>query len=72
MLHNTPSGRTGEQEPCGQERRAHNTTHRAGTPVNRNQVAKDTAHTVQRASTPVNTMVFPGSQGIQKYFAFFF
>ena len=42
--HNTPSGHTGEQEPRDQGHRTPNRTHRAGTPVNRSQVFKDTAH----------------------------
>ena len=45
--HNAPRGRTGEQEPSGQGHRTRNTTHRAGTPVNRSQVARDTAHATQ-------------------------
>ena len=47
-LHNTPSRHTGEQEPSGPGHRTRNTTHRAGTPVNRSQVAQKTAHTTQR------------------------
>ena len=45
--HNAPSGNTGEQEPSGPGHRTHNATHRAGTPVNRSQVAQDTEHTTQ-------------------------
>ena len=45
--HSTPSVRTGEREPSGQGHRTRNTTQRAGTPVNRSQVAKDTAQTAQ-------------------------
>ena len=44
---NTPSGRTGEQEPSGPGHRTRNIPHRAGTPVNRNQVAQATAHATQ-------------------------
>ena len=46
--HSTPSGHTGEQEPSGAGHRTRNTTHRAGTPVNRSQVAGDTAQAKQR------------------------
>ena len=42
---NTPSGRTGEQEPSGPGHRTHHTTHPAGAPVNGSQVAQDTAQT---------------------------
>ena len=45
--HNTQSEHTGEQEPSGRGHRTHNTTHRAGAPVNRSQEAQDTAHTKQ-------------------------
>ena len=45
--HNTRSEHTGEQEPSGPGHRSRNTTHRAGTPVNRSQVAQDTAHATQ-------------------------
>ena len=41
--HNTPSGHNGEQEPSGPGHRPHKATHRAGTPVNRSQVVRDTA-----------------------------
>ena len=44
---NTPSGRTGEQEPGGPGHRTRNRTHPAGTSVNRSQVAQDTAHAKQ-------------------------
>ena len=47
MQHNTPSGHTGVQEASGAGHRTPNTTHRASKPVNRSQVAKDTAHTKQ-------------------------
>ena len=40
--HITPSEHTGEQEPSGPGHRTRNTTHTAGTPVNRSQVAQDT------------------------------
>ena len=43
--HSTPSGHTGEQEPSGPGHGKHKATHGAGTPVNRSQVAQDTAHT---------------------------
>ena len=46
--HNAPSEHTGEQEPCGPGHRTRNTRHWAGTPVNRSQVAQDTAHARQR------------------------
>ena len=53
--HNTPSGCTGEQEPGGPGHRTRETTHRAGTPVNRSQGAQDTAHAEQHTTgTPVN------------------
>ena len=45
--HNAPGEHTGEQEPSGPGHHTDNTTHRAGAPVNRSQVAKDTAHTTQ-------------------------
>ena len=45
MQNNTPSGHTGEQEPSGPGHRTREAKHRAGTPVNRSQVAQDTAHT---------------------------
>ena len=45
---NAPSGHTGEQEPSGPRHRTRHTTHRAGTPVNRSQVAQDTAQAKQR------------------------
>ena len=45
--HNPLSGRTGAQEPSGPGHRTRNTTHRAGAPVNRSQVAQDTAHAKQ-------------------------
>ena len=44
---NTPSGHIGEQEPGGPGHRTRKTTHRAGTPVNRSQVAQDTVHATQ-------------------------
>ena len=44
---NTPSGHTGEQEPSGPGHRTHNTTNQAGTPVNRGQLAQDTAQAKQ-------------------------
>ena len=42
---NAMSEHTGKQEPSGPGHRARNTTHGASTPVNRSQVAQDTAHT---------------------------
>ena len=45
--HNAPSEHIGEQEPSRPGHRTRKTTHRAGTPVNRNQVAQDTAHARQ-------------------------
>ena len=47
MQHNTSSGYTGEQEFSGQGHRTGKTIHRAGTPLNRSQVAKDTIHATQ-------------------------
>ena len=46
--HNTPSGHTREQEPNGPGHRRQNKTNRAGTPVNRSQVAQDNAQTKQK------------------------
>ena len=46
---NIPSGRTGKQEPSGPGHGTGNTARRAGTPVNRSQVAQDTAHATQHA-----------------------
>ena len=46
--HNTPNEHTGEQEPSGPGHGTRNTTHGAGTWVNRSQVAPDTAHATQR------------------------
>ena len=46
--YNAPSGNTSEQVPRGPGQRALNTTHRAGTTVNRSQVAQDNAHATQR------------------------
>ena len=46
--HNTSSEHTGEQEPGGPGHPTRKTTHRAGTPVNRSQVARDTAQAKQR------------------------
>ena len=45
--HNTPRAHTGEQEPSGPGHRTPNTTHRAGTPVNRSELAQDTAHATE-------------------------
>ena len=45
--HNMPSGHTGEQEPSGPGHRTSKTTHQAGTPVNRSQVAQDIAQAKQ-------------------------
>ena len=42
-----PSGHTGGQEPSGSGHRIPKATHRAGTPVNRSQVAEDTAYATQ-------------------------
>ena len=50
--HNPTSGRTGEQEPRGPGHRTRKTTHRAGTPVNRSQGARDTAQAKQRTQDP--------------------
>ena len=46
--HIIPSGLTGEQEPSGLGQRTRNTTSHAGTPVNRSQVAQDSARAKQR------------------------
>ena len=46
--HNKPRGHNGEQEPSGAGHHTRKATHRAGTPVNRSQVALDTAHAKQR------------------------
>ena len=43
----TPSDHTDEKEPSDPKHRPHKTLHRAGTPVNRSQVAHSTAHTAQ-------------------------
>ena len=45
--HNPPSGHTGKQEPSGRGQRTRSTTHQGGTPLNKSQVAEDTAHTTQ-------------------------
>ena len=45
--HSTQSEHTGEQEPSSPGHRTHNTTHRAGTRVNRSQGAQDTARATQ-------------------------
>ena len=47
MQHNIPSGHTGEQEPNGPGHRTRKATDLGGTPVNRSQVAQDTAHAAQ-------------------------
>ena len=47
MQHNTSSVHTGKQEPSGPGHRTHNTTHRAGTLMNRSQKAQDTARATQ-------------------------
>ena len=44
---NTPSRHTSEQEPSGSGHRTSKTKHGAGTPVNRSQMAQDTAHAKQ-------------------------
>ena len=45
--HDTASEHPGEQEPSGPGHRGRNTTQRESTPVNRSQVAPDTAHVTQ-------------------------
>ena len=45
--HSTRSEHTGQQESSGPGHRTRRTTHRAGTPVNRGQVAQDTAQAKQ-------------------------
>ena len=50
--HNPPSGRTGEQEPSCPGHRTRNATHRVSTPVNRSQVAQDTAQAKQHTERP--------------------
>ena len=44
---NTPSGHTGEEEPSGPGHHTRKAAQRAGTPVNRSQVARDTAQAQQ-------------------------
>ena len=44
------STHTGEQEPSGPGDRTCNTTHRASTPVNRSQLAQDTADAPQQTA----------------------
>ena len=44
------SAHTGEREPSGPGHRTRNTTHRASTPVNRSQVAQDTADATQQTA----------------------
>ena len=44
------STHTGKQEPRGPGHRTCNTTHRAGTPVNRSQLAQDTADAPQQTA----------------------
>ena len=44
------STHTGEQEPRGPGHRTSNTTHRASTPVNRSQLAQDTADAPQQTA----------------------
>ena len=39
---------TAEQEPSGPRHRTRNTMHRGSTPVNRSQLAQDTAQATQR------------------------
>ena len=46
--HNAPSGQICEQERRGPGQGTLNTLHRAGTTVNRSQVAQDNAHAKQR------------------------
>ena len=48
--HNTLSGHTGDREPRGPGHRTRNAPHRAHTPVNRSQVAQDTADTTQQTA----------------------
>ena len=45
---NTLSGHTSEQQRSGPGHRTSKATHRAGTLVNRSEVAQDTAHAKQR------------------------
>ena len=45
--HNTPSGHTSEQEASGPGHRTSKATQRAGTSMNRSQLAQDTAHATQ-------------------------
>ena len=51
MQHNAAGERTSEQESGGPGHRTRNTTQRDGTPVNRSQVAQDTAHATQPRDT---------------------
>ena len=46
--HNAPSGHTSEQEPGDPGHRTSKAKEGARTPVNRSQVAQDTAHVTQR------------------------
>ena len=48
--HNTPSGHTVEREPRGPGHRTRNTLQGAGAPVNRGQMAQDTADPTQQTA----------------------
>ena len=51
MQSNALSGHTGELEPRSPGHHTRNTAHRAGTPVNRSQVAQDTAQAKKKKHT---------------------
>ena len=50
MQHNAPNEHTGERETSSPGHRTRNTTHRADTPVNRNQVAQEVAQATRKMS----------------------
>ena len=52
MPSNAPSEHTAEQQPSGPGHCTRNTTHQAGIPLNKSQVAKDTAQTTQHGERP--------------------
>ena len=60
--HSKPSVQTGQQDSSGPGHRARNTTHRASTPVNRSQEAKDTAHATQHTKRTPHAGTHPGQQ----------
>ena len=66
MQHNPPSRHTREQETGGPGQRTQNTTHGAGTPENRTQLAKDTAHRQRNAPGEHSGEQEPGRPGQRK------